>query len=177
MASALEHPNIFKAFAATAAKFPDKTGVYFLGTEYSYRDLLQLAERFAAALAALGLKKGDRIVLYIPNSIQFVVAWLGIQRLGAVAVPITPIYTSFDLTYIAVDTGAKAVVCSDRNFGYVKQAMPQTSIEHVVITNLADLLPVWKRVFGFLADKIPSGRVEKAEFISFLRAMVRSSKN
>ena len=175
MASALEHPNIFKAFAATAAKFPDKTGVYFLGTEYSYRDLLQLAERFAAALAALCLKKGDLIVLYIPNSIQFVVAWLGIQRLGAVAVPITPIYTSFDLTYIAVDTGAKAVVCSDRNFGYVKQAMPQTSIEHVVITNLADLLPVWKRVFGFLADKIPSGRVEKAEFISFLRAMVRSS--
>ena len=173
--STLEQLTIFKAFADTVAKNPDKTAVSFLGTSYSYRRLLDLTERFAAALAGLGMKKGDRIVMYIPNSIQFVVSWLGIQRLGAVAVPITPIYTSFDLKYIAGDTGAKAVICADRNYGYVKQAMADTAIEQVVVTNLADLLPWWKRAFGMLADKVPTGKVEKAPFISFMKTMVSSS--
>ncbi|MBI4963965.1 MAG: AMP-binding protein [Desulfomonile tiedjei] len=168
-------PSIFKAFEANAAKYPDKTAVSFLGTQFSYKDLLRLAEKFAAGLAATGMKKRDRIVMYIPNSAQFVVSWLGIQRLGAVAVPITPIYTSFDLKYIANDTGARGVVCSDRNFGYVKQAMPDTGIERVFVTNLADLLPFWKRAFGILADKVPRGKVEKAPFVSLMKTMVTSS--
>jgi long-chain acyl-CoA synthetase len=136
---------------------------------------LELVERFAASLAALGLGKGDRLVMYIPNSIQFVVSWLGIHRLGGVAVPITPIYTSHDLKYVANDTGAKAIICLDRNYGYVKQAMPDTGVKHVVVTNIADLLPFWKRAFGLLADKIPTGKVEKAPFVSFMRQMVSAS--
>jgi len=173
--STLEQLTIFKAFADTVARNPNKTAVSFLGTSYSYRRLLDLTERFAAALAGLRIKKGDRIVMYIPNSIQFVVSWLGIQRLGAVAVPITPIYTSFDLKYIAGDTGAKAVICADRNYGYVKQAMADTAIEQVIVTNLADLLPWWKRAFGILADKVPRGKVEKAPFINFMKTMISSS--
>ncbi len=173
--STLEQLTIFKAFADMVARNPNKTAVSFLGTSYSYRRLLDLTERFAAALAGLRMKKGDRIVMYIPNSIQFVVSWLGIQRLGAVAVPITPIYTSFDLKYIAGDTGAKAVICADRNYGYVKQAMADTAIEQVIVTNLADLLPWWKRAFGILADKVPRGKVEKAPFINFMKTMISSS--
>ncbi|MBM3300520.1 MAG: acyl--CoA ligase, partial [Deltaproteobacteria bacterium] len=171
----VDQPNIYKAFALTASRHAGKTAVSFLGTEYSYSDLLVLTERFAGALAAVGLKQGDRAVMYIPNSIQFAVAWLGLQRLGALPVPITPIYTPPDLKYIANDTGAKAVICSDRNYGYVMQAMPETSVEQVIVTNLADLLPLWKRVFGFLADKVPSGKVERAPHTSFMRSMLSSS--
>jgi long-chain acyl-CoA synthetase len=173
--STLEHPTIFKAFAARAAKSPDKIAVSFLGTNYSYSRLLGLVERFAASLAAVGLGKGDRIVMYIPNSIQFVVSWLSIHRLGGVAVPITPIYTSFDLKYVATDTEAKAIICLDRNYGYVKRAMPDTGVKHVVVTNIVDLLPLWKRAFGFLADKVPTGRVEKAPFVSLMKQMVSGS--
>ncbi|HTY22821.1 MAG TPA: class I adenylate-forming enzyme family protein [Desulfomonilaceae bacterium] len=175
MTSELKHPTIFKAFAAMAEKYPDKTAILFLGTRFSYKKLLDLIERFAASLAALGFKQGDRILMYIPNSIHFVIAWLGIQRLGAVAVPITPIYTSADLNYIATDTGAKAVVCSDRNYGYVKRSLPDTSIEKVIIVNLVDLLPMWKRLFGHLADKVPTGNVERADFISFMKDMISES--
>jgi len=173
--SSQEDLTIFKTFAATASKNPGKTAVSFLGTSFSYRRLSDLAERFAAALAGVGMRKGDRIVMYIPNSIQFVVSWLGIQRLGAVAVPITPIYTSSDLKYVAGDTGAKAVICADRNYGYVKRAMADTAIEQVIVTNLADLLPWWKRAFGHLADKVPTGKVEKAPFINSMKMMVASS--
>lgn len=172
MTSGLPYSTIFKAFTATAEKHPDKTAVVFLGTHFSYKKLHSLCERFAAGLASVGLKEGDRILMYIPNSIHFVIAWLGMQRLGAIAVPITPIYTPKDLNYIANDTGAKAVVCSDRNYGYVRRSMPDTPIEHVIINNLVDLLPIWKQVFGYLADKVPTGKVERADFVSFLKDLV-----
>jgi long-chain acyl-CoA synthetase len=175
MTSAMKYPTIFKAFAAMAEKYPQKTAVSFLGTKFSYKKLHGLADRFAAGLASVGLKEGDRIVIYIPNSIHFVIAWLGIQRLGALAVPITPIYTPKDLNYIANDTGAKAVICSDRNYGYVRRSMADTSLERVIIANLADLLPIWKQVFGFLADKIPRGKVERADFISLMKDLVSRS--
>ncbi|MFH1115105.1 MAG: class I adenylate-forming enzyme family protein [Pseudomonadota bacterium] len=170
-----EHPNIFEAFNETASRNPDKTAVAFLGTLYSYAGVKELVERFAGALAARGFAKGDRIVLYIPNSIQFVVSWLGVQRLGGVAIPITPIYTPVDLQYIASDTEAKAVVCADRNYGYVKEVTPHTKLETAIVTNIADLLPWWKRFFGWAADKVPRGNVERAENVLFMRDIIGSS--
>lgn len=173
--SSLKYPTIFKAFAATVEKYPQKVAISFLGTSFTYSDLLKLVEGFASGLAALGFEKGDRIVMYIPNSLQFAVCWLGIQRIGAIAVPITPIYTLRDLIYVANDTEAKGIVCADRNFGYVKQAMVDTSVKRVIVTNIADLLPWWKRAFGLLADKVPTGKVEKAPFMSAMSKMISSS--
>ncbi len=172
---ALEHPNIFKSFAVLAAKHPDKTAVVFLGTSYSYRMLASYIERLAAGLSSLGLGRGDPIVMYIPNSVQFVVTWIAIQKVGAVAVPITPIYTAADLTYITNDVQARAVVCQDRNYGYVKQVFPDTPLEKAIVTNIADLLPWWKRAFGHIADKIPTGNVETADFAIPLRRLIRST--
>lgn len=170
-----EDTTIFGVFSETATKNPDKTAVAYLGTSYSYGQLKSMAERFAAGLASLGLAKGDAIVLYIPNCVQFTIAWLGIQRLGAVAVPITPIYTVSDLTYIANDTKARAVVCSDRNYGYVKQAFPETSLEKIVVTNLVDVLPLWKRLFGWLADKVPRGKTDRNDHTRLLTEMLSPS--
>ncbi len=163
---------IFDAFSELVSKYPNKTAVYFLGSKYTYSNLHNMAERLAASMAALGIKKGDPVVMYIPNSIQFVLCWLAIQRLGAIIIPITPIYTSVDLRYIIQDTGAVAVICSDRNYGYVKQAIPDTPIKNIIVTNLGDLLPFWKRAFGKIADKVPSGKIEKSDSISKLRDLL-----
>ena len=95
--SILKYQTIYGAFSAMAEKYPQKTAVYFLGSSYSYKKVLDLSEKFAAGLYEMGIRKGDRILMYIPNSIQFVVCWLGMQRLGVVPVPISPIYTAFDL--------------------------------------------------------------------------------
>ncbi|MEW6529651.1 MAG: class I adenylate-forming enzyme family protein [Thermodesulfobacteriota bacterium] len=172
--SAPANGTIYKAFAAKAEQYPDKPGVVFLGTTYTYRTIREMTERFASSLHALGMRPRDRILMYIPNSVQFVVVWLGIQRLGASAVPITPIYTPYDLRHIAQDSGATAIVCQDRNFGYVQQVLPDTSIKRVIVTNVAELLPWWKRAFGRLADKIPVGKVQKTEYTSSLRQMLSS---
>jgi long-chain acyl-CoA synthetase len=151
--------NIFAAFAETAAHRKSNTAVVYLGTRFSYRRVKDMAESFAAALSHAGLTAGQKIIIYIPNSIQWVVAWLGIQKIGAVCVPITPIYTPHDLKYIANDSEAEAIVCADTNFGYVTSVLPETDLKTVIVTKMADLLPWWKRGFGYLFDVIPRGKI------------------
>jgi long-chain acyl-CoA synthetase len=93
-------PNrIIGHFMQTARRYADATAVIYLGTRYSYRRLEEMTRIFAAALGDLGIRPGQKVMLYIPNSIQWVVAWLGIQRMGGVYVQITPIYPAHDIKY------------------------------------------------------------------------------
>jgi len=165
--------RIIDLFAQTAARRADATAVVYLGTRYSYRWLEETAGIFAAALASLGIRPGEKVILYIPNSIQWVVAWLGIQRLGGICVPVTPIYPAHDIRYIANDCEAAAIVCADTNFGYVKKAWPETGIRQAIVTRMADLLPAWKRWFGYLFDVIPRGRIALDENTHGFRQLLR----
>ena len=158
MGTKLQH-NIYKAFQSAVERQRNHTAVIYLGTRYSYLQVDDLSRRFAAALQNVGIKSGQRLILYIPNSIQWVVAWLGAQRLGVVCVPITPIYTPYDLEYIANDSRADAVVCADTNFGYVQKVLSATQIKTVIVTKMADLLGWWKRYFGHLFNVIPKGKI------------------
>jgi len=150
--------SIYSVFAETAQRRRDHTAVVYLGSRYSYSRLKEMAEAFASSLAGIGVTPGARVMLYIPNGIQWVAAWLGIQRLGAIAVPITPIYTPHDIIYIANDSGAETIICADTNFGYVMNALPETGLRRIIFSNMADLLPLWKRAFGYLSDVVPRGR-------------------
>ena len=150
--------NIFSIFADTAGRRSEHPAIIYLGNRFSYRRVKDLADRFAASLNELGVETGQKVMMYIPNSIQWVVSWLAIQKLGAVAVPITPIYTPHDLQYIANDSNAQSIICADTNFGYVTSVLSETRLKTVIVTNVADLLPWWKRAFGFLFDVVPRGK-------------------
>ncbi|HUU79834.1 MAG TPA: class I adenylate-forming enzyme family protein, partial [Acidobacteriota bacterium] len=172
-----ESRNIYRTFESVALKRGKNTAVIYLGTRYSYLKLKDLAERFAAALIDMGVTPGDKVLIYIPNSIQWVVVWLGIQRVGAVCIPITPIYTPYDLEYIANDCEAETVVCADTNFGYVTRVLSETRLKRVIVTKMADLLPWWKRYFGFLFDIIPKGKIALAENTYSLRKLLSTHKD
>lgn len=161
------------AFREQASKTPQKTAVVYLGTSYSYGRLLRDIQKMASSLQLLGINQGDKVILYIPNSIQWIIAWLAIQWIGATAVPITPIYTSRDLQYIAEDTQATAIFCADRNFGYVKRVWEKTQLKSVIVSNLADLLPWWKRWFGWAFDKVPKGAVARDKDILFFPKLLQ----
>ena len=165
--------NIFEAFASAATENGNKTAIIYLGTPFNYKSILRLVENFAVSLRDAGVGEGDRVILYVPNSVPWVVAWLGIQRAGAVVVPITPIYTKHDLVYIANDSGAEYIVCTDTNFGYVKQAMPETRLKKAVVVKLTDLLPWWKRLFGWTFDLVPKGKVSREDDTLWFRDMVK----
>jgi long-chain acyl-CoA synthetase len=170
---ALEKELTFTRFDRMSELYPERPAVVYLGESFSYRRLRELSERFAGALSAMGIGKGDRVMVYIANSIQWVVAFLGIQKIGAVVVPVSPIYTSHEITYMIRDCGVRAVLCMDTNFGYVREAAAQTGLDHVIVTNLADLLPAWKKTLGTLFDKTPTGKVEWGPSVHRFRALLR----
>ena len=169
--------HIYQAFEAVAARRGDHTAVIYLGTRFSYRRVADLAERLAAALIDLGAGEGRKVILYVPNSIQWVVAWLGILRAGGICVPITPIYTPHDLKYIATDSDAETVVCSDTNYGYVRKVLDETPLRQVVIVKTADLLPFWKRGFGYLFDIVPRGAVSYGPHTHSFRTLLHRYRN
>ncbi len=163
----------FTRFDRMSRIYPEQTAVIYLGQHFSYRRLQDLSQRFAGALQGLGVSKGDRIMIYISNCIQWVIAFLGIQRLGAVIVPVSPIYTSHELEYMIKDSGANTVICLDTNYCYVKEARKTVDLDHVIVTNLVDLLPAWKRSLGVLLDKIPSGKVDRGDGVLQFRTLLK----
>ena len=164
--------TIYSRFEKIALENASRTAVVYLGNQYSYAELMQKANRFAAALINLGVKPGEKVMIYLPNSIQWIVSWLGIQRAGAVCVPITPIYTPHDVAYIANDSGAETIVCADTNFGYVQRVMAESAIKRVIVTRLADMLPGYKRAFGKLFDVIPHGKVAWSDNVHSFRRLL-----
>lgn len=169
---ALDTELTFTRFDRMSELYPERTAVVYLGEHYSYSRLRKLSERFAGALNGMGVRKGDRVMVYIPNCIQWVISFLGIQKIGAVIVPVSPIYTSYEIEYMLKDSGAETVICQDTNFCYVKEVFSGTGLKRVIVTNMADLLPQWKRFLAVLFDRVPHGKVERdAQVHSFRRLL------
>jgi long-chain acyl-CoA synthetase len=157
--------SIYEQFEKVCRDFPEKPAIIYLGKSYTFSQLKEAVENLAANLHRLGVTRGDKAVLYLSNCPQWVMAWLALLRVGAVAVPISSIYTPIDLKYMANDSGAETVFCLDTNFGYVTQVLPETGIKRIIVTNLAEPLPWWKRLIGLGFNKIPFGKVAKGEHI------------
>ena len=170
----MENEYTFTRFEQACEKYPKNIAISFLGEEFTYEEFKRLIYRFATGLAGLGIKKGDRVLLYLSNSVQLVVAFLACQKIGAVAVLVSPIYTSHEIDYMIKDSGVKTVICHDTNFGYVQEIFAGSGLEHIIVTNILDMVSWPKRAIAFLFDKVPHGKVRGgAETISF-RSLLRS---
>jgi len=163
----------FTQFERMCEKYPDRPAIIYLGEKFTYTRLRNLIDRFATALNRLGVRKGDKVMLYITNSAQWVISFFAIQKIGAVVVPVAPIYTSFEIEYMINDAGVETVICLDTNFGYVQEIFSKTGLKRAIVTNLVDLLPIWKRSVGFLFDKIPKGIVKKSEKVYFFKDLIK----
>ncbi len=156
-----EDEYTFSRFEAICQRYPDRPAVIYLGEVFTYKRLKELIDRFATALYELGVGHGDRIMLYIPNCPQWLIANFAINKIGAVVVPVSPIYTAFEIEYMIRDAEVETLLCLDTNYGYVEEVLRKTPLKRVIVTNLAELLPMYKRLIGRLFDKIPSGKVRR----------------
>jgi len=172
----LSFGSIYEQFEKVAQEFSNKPALFYLGDKFTYIQLREAAERMAASLHDLGVERGDRTILYLPNCPQWVMVWLSLLRIGAIAIPISPIYTPSDLQYMANDSGAETIFCLDTNFGYVAQVLPETNLKRVVLTNIADLLPWWKRLVGLAFNKIPKGKFASGEQIFSFKKLIESGR-
>jgi long-chain acyl-CoA synthetase len=158
-----ELENAISLFDECFVKFYSREALVYLGQGFTYGRLKRLIERFATGLTEIGVKSNDRVIIYLPNIPQWIIAFLGTMRIGAVAVPISPIYTPTEVAYMSNDSGAETIICQDTNFGYVKATMEKSPLKKIIYTNIADMLPWWKRAFGFLFDLVPRGKVRRYE--------------
>src|SRR5208337_4820102 len=158
--------NVYESFRQVVERHRGKPAIIYLGEVLSYGDLFEAVESLSVGLKALDIKEQDKIIIYLPNTPQWVISWLSIQKLGAVALPIAPIYTSRDLRYIAGDSGARTIICADTNFGYAKELKTEGTLDNIIVSRMADLLPRYKRLIGKAFDRIPEGRIEKGRGIS-----------
>src|SRR5579859_2392187 len=97
----------------TTKKYPGQTALIYYGTKISYAQLSTLANRFALGLQRLGIGKGDRVAIALPNIPQYPIAFYGVLRAGAVAVPTNPLYTGRELQHQLADSGARIMVMLD----------------------------------------------------------------
>lgn len=122
------------------AKYADRDAYILMGKSLSYGDLDRQSEAFAAYLQGLGLARGDRVAIMMPNVLQYPVALAGILRAGLIAVNINPLYTPRELEHQLKDSGSKAIVILE-NFGARLAAIiDQTRVQHTVITAVGDML-------------------------------------
>ncbi len=125
----------------TVSRFPSRTALIYYGTKLSYARLSSLANRFAAALQRLGVKKGDRVAVALPNIPQYPIAFYGALRAGAVVVPTNPLYTGREMQHQLGDSGARVLVMLDTFYPVVRSIRSETALEHIIVTSAADFLP------------------------------------
>ena len=141
-----------------ASSFPTNTALAFLGTKLTYKQLKEEVDRFATALAGLGVGKGDRVAIVLPNCPQNVIAFFAALRIGAIVVEHNPLYTEAELRHQLADCGAKVVVCLDRVYDTVAKVKKDTSLQQIIVTSVADYLPTSKR----LQLRLPIAKAKKA---------------
>ena len=157
MSLELYSDSIYGCFKETAERNPYNTAIIYLGEKYSFADLKGMVRKLAASLSSLGIQADSRVILYLYNMPQTIIAFLALQRLGAIAIPVAPVYSSPDLKYMANDCNAETIFCMDSNFNYVNEILPDTSLNQIVVTNIVDLIPWWKRVVARGFDRVPGG--------------------
>jgi long-chain acyl-CoA synthetase len=137
----------------TVKRYPQHTALIYYGTKISYAQLATLAKHFASALQRLGIQKGDRVAIALPNIPQYPIAFYGAMKAGAVVVPTNPLYTEREMQHQLADSGARAVVMLDMFYPIVRAVRANTQLEQVIITNVADFLPPILRMLYPLSQR------------------------
>lgn len=143
----------------SARKYPENTALVFQGNEITYRQLNQLADNLAAALIADGFKKGDRAVIYMPNSPQFVISYFGILKAGGIVIATNPLYTKRELEHQLHDCGAETVLVMSMYYNLLKQVQKsgKTNVKRIIVANIKDYLPGLKKILFTLLKESKGG--------------------
>jgi long-chain acyl-CoA synthetase len=129
---------IFNILEQTAKRVPNRLALIFAGTEITYAELKELAERFASALVDLGVQKGDRVSIHLVNCPQFAIAYYGIMRIGAIFTPLSPLLSPREFIYQLNDCRAGTLITLDLLYPGIASSIPQTEVKRVITTSIAD---------------------------------------
>ncbi|MBE7550332.1 MAG: long-chain fatty acid--CoA ligase [Anaerolineales bacterium] len=131
-----------------AEKYPKHTATVFMGARLNYSQLKQQVDKLAAALHDLGVRKGDRVAIMLPNCPQTIIAYYATLSLGAVTVMTNPLYVERELEYQWGNSGAKVVISLDMFWPRVEAIRPKLVVEHLILTGIQDYMPIAKKLLA-----------------------------
>jgi len=159
----IEYPPgpAFQFLDSAAQKYPDRACTIFKGAKITFKEMNAITDRVAGALVAMGVKRGDRVGIFMPNTPQFVMAYFGILKAGGVVVATNPLYTPAEIEHQANDSGIEVMFVMTNFYKTIKAAQPKTKIKKLIVTNLKETLPpVLKVLFTLAREKKGGFRIE-----------------
>lgn len=157
--------SIYDYLKKAVKEMPNSTAITFFDKKTSYKDFGDRVGRLATALRKLGVQKGERVAIFLPNIPQFAVSFFAVQKLGAVTVTFNPQYKEVELLYQLNDADIKVMICLDYvMYQRVKKVRDKTKLKHVIVTRVNSEISLSKRVLGTLTGKLPIRRpIEKGD--------------
>ncbi|QMV61905.1 long-chain-fatty-acid--CoA ligase FadD1 [Pseudomonas berkeleyensis] len=163
-----QYPNILAVLKESCQRFADKPAFSNLGKTITYGEIYKLSGDFAAYLQKhTDLKPGDRIAVQLPNVLQYPIVVFGAMRAGLVVVNTNPLYTAREMEHQFNDSGAKALICLANMAHLAEQVVPKTGVKTVIVTEVGDMLPTFKRllvnaVIKHVKKMVPAYNLPKA---------------
>jgi len=159
----IDYPQkpLFHFLEEAAEKYPEKPCTIFKGATVSYQEMDEITDSIAGALVDLGVKKGDRVGIFMPNTPQFVMAYFGILKAGGVVVASNPLYTASEIAHQAKDAGIEVMFVMSNFYQTIKSAQAETNIKTMIVTNIKEALPSLTRlIFTLALEKKGGHRIE-----------------
>jgi long-chain acyl-CoA synthetase len=177
--ASIPYPDIplHQNLADAARDYPNNPATIFFDATLTYQQLNALADRFAAGLQQAGVKKGDRVAIYMANCPQFIIAYYGALRAGAVTVPCNPLYVARELEHQLNDSGSETIVVLSKLYPVVRAVQDRTPLKRVIVTSIKEYFPpILRLLFTLLKEKKEGHAVDISNapntvwFQDFLRA-------
>ncbi len=165
---------VFTVLSESAEKFPDRVCVHYNGSDFTYAEMEDLSSRFASALISLGVRRGDRVAIFLPNIPQFLIAYFGIVKAGGIVVTNNPIYKERELEYQLRDSGAEVIIATsdvvkgNDLYKALESCRGRLNLRHVISTSVTDYLPPLKRR---LAGLVGVKDVQRKDTLDFRRLL------
>ena len=148
---------LFYFLEEAARNYPDRACTIFKGAVISYREMNALTDHMAAALVEMGVKKGDRVGIFMPNTPQFVIAYYGILKAGAAVVAVNPTYPVDEIIMPVNDANIEVMFTLSRFYDKVKKAQERSKLKKIIVTNIKETLPPILRLLFTLAKEKKEG--------------------
>jgi long-chain acyl-CoA synthetase len=170
----IDYPEVplFDLLRKTAEKYPNHTALVYFDREITYKELDLASDKFATALADLGVKKGDKVAIFLPNIPQFVMAYYGAIKIGAIDTAVSPLYKEREVEHQLNDSEAETIVVLDVLYPIIEKIWEKTKLKRVIVTSSKDYMPSAKAFLGSMLKKIPSQKVERKPNIYFFKELI-----
>jgi long-chain acyl-CoA synthetase len=157
----------------TAKEYPKNVSAVYFDKGITYKELDNAVERFATALHELGVKKSDKVALFLPNIPQFIISYYGALRIGAIETAVSPLYKEREVEHQLADSEAETAVVLDALYPIVEKVWEKTKLKRVIITSLKEYMPYLTAAIGSVLKKIPTLRIEQKPNIHFFKELLR----